>query len=263
MKINYILIVIFIFISVKLYAQEDAESLAKKLSNPVSALISVPLQNNLDQGIGIHKGSRYTLNIQPVIPFTLTKKINLITRIIVPVVSQYNVSSASSSDSGISDIVASAFLSPVSGPGKIIWGVGPVLMAPTGSNEFLTAKKLGLGPTAVILNQSGGWTYGALINQIWSIAGSSSRPDISQMYLNPFISHNWKSGAGITANVDWTQNWENNTGNVSLTTMFSGVTSFGKQKVSLGIGPRFNLYAPDAVKSKFGIRATLVLVFPK
>ncbi|MEG2332155.1 MAG: hypothetical protein RSB62_07670 [Bacteroides sp.] len=263
MKINYLLVIMLVSVSAKLYAQEDAAELAKKLSNPVAALVSVPLQNNMDLGVGVLKGGRYTLNLQPVIPFTISKKVNLITRIIVPIVSQYNVSGSSAVESGISDIVASAFFSPINSTDKITWGVGPVLLLPTGSNEFLTAKKLGVGPTAVILQQSGGWTYGALINQIWSIAGSSSRSDISQMYMNPFISHNWKSGAGITANIDWTQNWKDNTGSVTLTTMFSGVTSFGKQKVSIGVGPRFNLYAPTAVKSKFGLRATLIFLFPK
>ena len=58
--------------------------LAKKLQNPVANLISLPIQNNFDFGIGPANAMRYTLNIQPVIPFTLSDDWNLITRTIIP-----------------------------------------------------------------------------------------------------------------------------------------------------------------------------------
>ena len=64
----------------------SAQELADKLSNPVSNLISVPLQNNLDYGIGPHNGSKYTINIQPVIPIQLNQELNLITRYIIPII---------------------------------------------------------------------------------------------------------------------------------------------------------------------------------
>lgn len=56
----------------------DAAALAKELSNPVAALISVPLQSNWEQNIGPDdRGSRYTLNIQPVIPISIGEDWNL------------------------------------------------------------------------------------------------------------------------------------------------------------------------------------------
>src|SRR5690606_9700330 len=116
---------------------------------------------------------------------------------------------------------------------------------------------------AVALKQSGGWTYGALLNQIWSIAGDDDRADINQMFLQPFMTYNWKSGAGLGANMELTQNWESSDTTLWLNPIVSGVTSLGKQKVSLVIGPRFNLAAPDGAKADWGWRAVVVFVFPK
>jgi hypothetical protein len=69
----------------------DARELAKKLSNPVSSLISFPFQSNFDFGMGAGSGWRYTLNIEPVVPFRLTPKWNLVSRTILPVIQNCGV----------------------------------------------------------------------------------------------------------------------------------------------------------------------------
>ena len=250
-----------------IHAQEpeksDPAELAKKLSNPISSLISVPFQNNTDIGIGSDNATRNTLNIQPVIPVGLTEKLNLIARWVQPVVSQYNITDSGNKEFGLGDAVVSAFLSPSQSKGGLTWGAGPVFLVPTGTNDFLSAKKFGIGPTAVALYQSKGYTFGALINQIWSVAGDKDRGDISMLFFQPFFSYNWKTGAGIGANFEITQNWASSTTNVWFNPSISAVTSLGKQKTQFVIGPRFNLAAPEGSKADIGVRAALVFLFPK
>lgn len=258
-----ITIIFFTFYALTVFAQDEAAELAKKLANPVSSLISTPLQNNSDFGIGDLKGSRNTLNIQPVIPISLTPKLNLIARVIVPVMTQYNITGEGESQSGLGDAVLSGFFSPSESKNGFTWGAGPAMLLPIGSDAF-TVNKFGIGPTAVALKQtSTGWTYGALVNQIWTVGGDESSPDISQMFLQPFFVHNWKSGAGLGCNFEWTLNWTADTHVLWFNPILSGVTALGTQKVQFAIGPRFNLAAPDGAKADWGLRSVIVFLFPK
>ena len=267
-KFSFLLLFIIPFVSEILIAQETkppktAEDLAKKLSNPITSLISVPFQNNLDVGIGKFKGSRNTLNFQPVIPIHLSSKLNLITRVVLPFVTQYNITKGGSYQSGLSDVVASAFFSPAITNHGITWGVGPVFLLPVATDSLLASKKFGIGPTGVILGQIKGWTIGALVNQIWSVVGNKDRPDVNQMFVQPFVSYNWKSGAGVGLNAEMTQNWRANTTSVFINPVILGVTKLGKQTIQLVIGPRIQVAAPSGGKADFGVRAALIFVFPR
>lgn len=262
-------LVLLVTFSLTVYAQEekpaasDAAELAKKLANPVASLISVPFQNNTDVGIGDNNGSRNTLNIQPVIPIKLSEKLNLISRVVLPVISQHDVTGEGTYQSGLGDAVLSAFFSPAEAKNGLIWGVGPALLIPTATNNILGTKKFGVGPTALILKQTHGWTIGALANQIWSIAGDANRSDVNQLFLQPFLNYNWKSGAGLGGNAEITQNWQASTTSVFINPTLSGITKLGTQIVSLAIGPRIQVAAPTGNKSALGIRAAVNFVFPK
>ena len=121
---------------------QDADELAKQTQNPVASLISVPLQGNWDFGIGDNDATATLLNIQPVIPFGVSKSTNVILRVIMPLTSQPGT--GDDRNNGMGDIVASAFFSP-SKTGKIIWGVGPVSPRPratrSGARSSASARR--------------------------------------------------------------------------------------------------------------------------
>ena len=102
-------------------AQQSAEDLAKQTQNPVADLISVPFQNNINFNVGPLNKTQNILNIQPVIPIHLNSDWNLITRTIVPVISQPEFFHGEGRTNGLGDTQFTAFLSPAKSEG-LIWG---------------------------------------------------------------------------------------------------------------------------------------------
>ena len=102
---------------------QEAE-LAKKLQNPVATLINVPIENNWDFGIGNARAMTYTANFKPVIPFSLNKDWNLITRTIVPVMYAESPDKGGPSKAGLGDIKTTVYFSPKKPVGGWFWGLG-------------------------------------------------------------------------------------------------------------------------------------------
>lgn len=242
----------------------DAE-LAKKLANPVAALISLPFQANYDRGIGpLDDGTRLTVNVQPVVPMSLSANWNVISRTVVPLVSQSDIFPGAGSQTGISDIVQSVFFSPVKPTASgWIWGAGPVLLLPTASDRLLGTGKVGIGPTAVALRQQGRWNYGALVNHIVSVAGQSARADVNSTFLQPFLSYITPSAVTYTAQVETTRDWANSASSTQVEALASKLISLGSQKASIGGGVRYWVESPTGGPEGFALRASFVLLFPR
>lgn len=256
-------IAILLAVSASAVSAQEAD-LAKKLSNPVASLISVPFQWNYDHGLGPTDGDKVTLNIQPVIPITLNDHWNLISRTIAPVVLQNDIAGNSGTQFGLGDTTQSFFFSPKEPTaGGLIWGVGPALLLPTGTEDLLSSRKWGAGPTGVALRQSGPWTYGGLVNHIWSFAGDDTRSDVNSTYLQPFLSYTTKDAWTFTLNSEATYNWTSNEWSVPLNAMVSKLVTIDKRPISFQAGVRYYAASSDNGPDGFGARAAVTFLFPK
>jgi len=193
--------------------QPGEEELAKQSQNPIADLISVPLQSNFYFGAGFHQNKMiYVLNVQPVIPFNLSDEWNLITRIIMPIINQPNLSPSfgglvpSTTGTGLGDFNPSFFFSPAK-PGELIWGVGPTFTLPTATDRDLGAGKWSMGPTGVALRMHGPWVYGVLINNQWSVAGWGDKT-VNLMLLQWFLNYNFPGAFYLTTSPIITANWK-------------------------------------------------------
>jgi len=166
--------------------------------------------------------------------------------------------------SGLGDVVQSFFFSPKAPTaGGWIWGAGPVLLLPTGTDDLLSAKKWGAGPTAVMLKQQSGWTVGALANHIWSFAGDSERADVSATFVQPFLSYTTPTAWTFTLNTESTYDWKASQWSVPVNALVTKVTKVGGQLISVGGGLRYWADSPEGGPQGLGYRAVLTLLFPK
>lgn len=242
-------------------AAEDAAELAKKLQNPVASLISVPIQNNWDFGIGPADAMRYTANVQPVIPFSLNKDWKLITRTIVPVIYAESPVKGGDSTYGLGDITQSFFFSPKEPVGGWILAAGPVLLWPSATDSALGSGKWGAGPTALALQQKNGWTYGVLANHIWSYAGWGDN-EVNATFVQPFVSFTTKTFTTFGINTESTYDWDNSQWTVPLNAQVSQLLKIGRQPVQFSLGARYYAEKPDG-GPQWGLRFSVTFLFPK
>ena len=223
---------------------ESKEDLSKAAANPLADLMSFPFQYNLNMNYGPYKRNVSVLNIQPVIPLFGGK---LITRTIFPIVSIPDFSQESGKlSSGLGDIIFTAFYVPESK--GVMVGFGPVAEFPTGGDIKGTGK-WSIGPSAVIIYQPGAWTFGALVNNAWSVAGDPNRADINHMLLNIFIVRQLGDGWYVNSAPIITANWNADPENRWIVPLGAGggklVMLGGKLPVNLQTQLYYNIVRPD------------------
>ena len=242
----------------------DKADLARAAQNPVADLISLPFQNNLNFDVGALDHEQNVLNIQPVIPLNLNDEWNLITRTIVPVIYQPSLFPGDGHDFGLGDIQFTGFLSPKKPVGGWILGGGPVIQFPTATDERLGARKWTAGPSAVALRMEGPWVFGALIQNVWSFAGSGDN-SVNSMLIQPFVNYNMADGWYLVSAPIITANWEADSSDRWVVPVGGGlgkIFRLGGQPINFSVQGYYNVETP-AFGPEWQLRIQLQLLFPR
>jgi hypothetical protein len=269
-RISLLLIVVWLFIS-PVWAQQQEqqeppqqqEELVKKSQNPIGNLISVPLENNFEFGVGPEDATVYVLNLKPVYPVNLGN-VNLINRFIMPVIYQEERVEGEGSEFGLGDFTYQAFFSPADS-GAVVWGVGPATIIPTNTDERLGRDKWSLGPAAVVVARPGHWVFGGLVQNVWSVAGDSDENDVNFFSFQYFINYNFENGWYLSSTPTIIADWEADSDD-RWTVPFGGgvgrLVRFGKQPVDFKLQAFYNVekskFAPD-----WSLQFQVKLLFPK
>jgi hypothetical protein len=244
--------------------EDQTEELAKAAQNPVANLISLPFQNNTNFGYGPRDKTQNSLNLQPVWPFEITENWNLITRTIVPIVSQPGVSPGQDRETGLGDITMTGFLSPAE-PGKVIWGAGPIVLFPSATDNRLGADKWGLGPSVLVLGMPGNWVVGSLFSNVWSVGGSGNE-DVNLFTWQVIANYNLPDGWYLTAGPIITANWEAKSSDewtVPVGGGFGKVFKIGSlPPMNAKIQGFYNAAKPD-ISGRWSMQVQLQMMFPK
>jgi len=238
--------------------------MAKQAQNPIARLISVPVENDFSPQTGVNQEDSYVLQMKPVVPFSLSKDWNLITRTIIPIIQVPDLAPGVNGTTGLGDVNVSLFLSPAKA-GPVIWGVGPIVSFPTATENILGTKKLSVGPTVVVLRSQGHWLYGALVNNLFSVAGPSARPDVNQMLVQPFVNYNLRHGWYLTSSPIITANWEQKPDERWVVPVGGGIgkiVHFGKLPVNVYTQFFRNVERPGGT-SDWSARFQMQFLFPK
>jgi len=265
---------------------EDSGNLQKAAQNPVSGLVSVPIQNNSNFGVGPFDRNQNVLNIQPVIPISVSQSWNMIIRWVAPVIWQPAPGTANLEVFGIEentpaflaaqdvqahvgvfglgDMAPTFFLTPAR-PQKVVWAAGPMFVLPTATGRVLGQGKLSAGPSLVVVIQPGHWTLGALVNNVWSVAGQSARASVNQMTLQYFVNYSLKKGWYVSISPIINANWKAASDNVWTVPMGGGVGRvfhLGFQPVNVSAAFYRNVVHPSE-GLLWGMRLQIAFLFPK
>ena len=239
----------------------DVDALAKETQNPVGNLTTVPFQFNFNTGGDLEDRTFFNLNFQPVIPFKLSSNVNVVARTIVP------INSAPVGDgrsSGIGDIQQQIFFTPAK-PGAMIWGVGPAFSFPTATAAASETGTWAIGPSMVLVKNTGPWVLGSLISQLWPLADAGDSPEMNLLTIQPFVNYNFGHGWALSFSPIMTANWDAPDGNewtIPLGVGLTRTTVFDRRPMNIGVNYYYNVERPDGGPGQ-QLRFIVALLFPR
>jgi hypothetical protein len=251
----YFILIFSLFCSVNSISQKNSE-ITKKLINPLGYL-SVPFQSNIDLKIPPNNAFRWTMNMMPIVPFSINKDFNSLNRIVLPIIYQNDVFKGKT-QIGIGDLLINTFISPKSD--NVVFGLGPSVYIPSGSPLQFTSGKWAAGPGVILMKSDGKLVLGALLFHLWTLTGDAAKSDFSFTYFQPVSLYNFNKGWGIGLSAEISNEWKKNITNGSLIFQGSKLMNISNQLVNFVLGPK--LFFGDFNKPDLGVRFSINLLFP-
>jgi len=232
------------------------QSLEQAASDPTASLMSVSVQD-------IYAGSYHQLDdesgntilLRSSVPFT-TGSLEHIARATLPIVTD-----SPSGESGLSDLVLFDLIKFERSWGR--WGIGPVLLAPTATDDAIGAGKWAIGPALGFVARSGKLMWGLFNQNVFSFAGDDDRDDVNISILQPIVNYSlpdkWSIGTSeMNVSYDWDRDaWTA----LPLGVKLAKLVKFGKLPVQFAGGYEYN-FADDYVAPKWAVNFTLKFLLP-
>lgn len=257
------IVIVFLLIATTiLYSQEN--DAAKEAQNPLANIISLPLQNNTNFGIGESGRTANTLNIQPIYPVSFSNKWVLINRFIIPVETFPDFSESSGSISGLGDINYTAWFSPPT-QGSLTWGFGLVSIWPTATDDVLGSGKFSIGPSLVLVKSNPKYMGAAVLSNWWSVAGKEDHHDVSTFYFQYIFSYFLPNKWYLTTGPINTANWEAEVGQkwtIPIGGGFGKMFKWGKIPMDAQTQLFYYVVKPDGGPD-WQLRFQLKFIFPR
>lgn len=247
-------------------AQTAPEELRKIARNPCADEIKLTFEEDFTFNQGPFDRSANSLEIQPVIPLSITGDWLLVTRTVATAIAyQPNSIARSGGTTGLGDTTISFFLTPAH-TGRLIWGVGPAMLMPTATSDQLGAGKWGLGPTGAALVEPKWGSVGVLVQNIWSVAGGSNRSLVNQLQIEPQFSYNLPRGWYLTSNPTIVADWTQSTSERWLLPIGGGAgrsSNIRKQAFDSNLAPYWNAVRPaNQFSPRWQLAAQFTFLFP-
>ena len=250
---------VFMLVSLPAFANTEGErgqSLDQAAEDPTASLMSVQLADWYTPSF--HKlddEDANTVVLRPVIPFQ-TGNLNHIFRATVPFITDSPVL-----DSGLSDITLFDLVVFNAKWGR--WGVGPVMLIPSGGNSR-GADQWALGPAIGFTAHQGKLIWGLFNQNLFSFAGEDARPDVNVSVIQPIVNyglgHGWSVGS---SEMSFTYDWEAGEWvSLPLGAKISKLIKLGDFPVQFSGQHEYD-FADDEIGPEHTVRFTVKFLFPR
>lgn len=246
---------------------KDAQEadIAKESQNPIGNLTILPLENYTNFDVGPHKGTQNILQFEPVVPFHITDDWNLITRAIIPAVWSPSYAPAHVAPQAIAPTQFSAFFSPSHPVDGWTWGVGPIVQVPTATSPTIGSSVWGMGPTAVVVKTTEHVVAGVLVNNVFSLGGTSGpmATRYAQFLVEPFFNYNFGQGWFLSTAPIITANEYGSGSKWTVPVGIEGGRVFkvmGKLPIKLSVGGYYNIVTPE-FGARWQMKSVLAFIF--